>query len=106
MIKGKYTWIDDVVVEDDPNKEVAGYSITIHNQGTTLVKVGERVLLPDDQMEIISPEKMNGSFIRKVLKIKFLGATTATTYSPALSPQLYNGNRLLITEIKKYGEHE
>lgn len=99
----RYSWFNDVIVEDDPNKQVRGYTILIRNQGSTMVKVGEDILLPDDQFEVSPPANDENGYVDKVIRIKFLGPIPLTN-PLAMYPQLSFGNRLVITELKKVGQ--
>lgn len=96
----QYVFEYDTVTKDDPNKEVKGRSIKIHNQGSTVVWINREILLPDDQIWIEVP---NNGFVVWRLQIKFL-APFPITNAIATYPQLYTGNRVHIVEMKKAGE--
>ena len=101
-MRREYTWIEDVVIQNDPNKEVKGHVVKIHNQGSTIVRVGEEVLLPDDMIEVSPPPNDPKGIIFKRLRISFLGAFNFN--NPLINyPQLWAGDRLLISELKQVG---
>ena len=92
-----YSWNEDLVVRDDANKEVSGKTIMLHNQGSSVVEIGNTKLLPDDRMMFEAPRE--GYIYSKRLRIRFRPG--AFTFNRPISdyPQLHDGNRLAITSM-------
>ena len=88
----------DIITGQDANKEVRGHSITVHNQGSTVVRVNEDFLLPDDQLIIEAPSKNSNISMRFILRFGQPMATPSSPTSPL--PQLYPGNRIAIKTLE------
>ena len=91
----RYTIGTDVIVKDDPNYNISGYAVTIQNQGSTMVRLNEVILLPGDDREIVPPA--DGK-VEYRLRVKFIGEYP---FNDPLSnyPMLSQGNRLVIEQM-------
>jgi len=88
----------NTLVQDDPNYHAEGQIITFHNQGTTLVRIDQFTLGPDDILQLSGdPEEA----ISARFRIKF-GADLADDINDALLlAVLAAGNKLVVTKLQK-----
>lgn len=103
-----YTPHEHIIVKDDANVEIKATSIMVQNQGTTIVYLNEMVLLPGGvyKEDVLIPNVIDVRYMVRFGQDLFLAQPR--TFIPGvpsitIPPDLWEGNRLYIRELRKKG---
>lgn len=108
LMPSVYTSHEDLVVKNDNNYHVRATSVLFHNQGTWIVKINELILMPGDvyKEDVLIPHVYQERFIIRFLSDFYPGGTGGQSFIPVgtpIPPNLYNGKRLYVRELRKTG---